>query len=739
MTMLQELKQEQQDSGLSLLERLKKEQRGETIDPVAPPPPPVVEQDPSQNLQTRAHNALAGVLGLPVDALTAGINLVSEQLSGEQLIDPARAIGGQQSILDFTAGDVAGLKNVGRGLGFVDEQTPEEIAAQRQRAEQSPSFAGGEIFGEVAPFLAPAAKAGQIGNLFARALATGSIGAVEGATISKGRGGSIEDILQASTVGGGLGAGFEILAPVASRIANKIVSRFKGTAPKGALLDANLNPTPEFQDILDQSGITFDDFQNQTLADVQKGLDPVQVERGKRFKDQDIPTTQGVITQDDVLLGREETALGRVDEIGQAISAPLRERKIQTSDAFVRNAEEIIEDLGLPDDVGNSVKDALTQRRKLLVKEKNALYKAAAEADPELTRVPIIADNIVDAIPDKKTIRRLGRIQGSQISGLQDLLVEFGLDQSDESVEKFIKSGGDIEPLSFSNFEDFRQGLNQLARADQTGATGIAISPILDVLDKELDTAFEAVSTSPNIQGNTLDLLKEARSKVRELKVEFDPKGLSDKLISFKKGGNIPNVEASQIYKSIAAPAVSIEATTRVVKSLMRGGAGGRRALANLQASTVMQALEAALSASSNRSGGKQLFSANAFIKQLKKINGADGKLDMIFINNRPMLKTLRDLEKSARETVTPATTKPKGSAPAVNALLGIFGGMRSLPVAKHIADAIEVGIEGSKARASLNPNPQRVKAIEYINRDFPALAAVAGVGVTTRNEEQEQ
>ena len=52
-----------------------------------PTPEPVVQQDPSQNFQVRAHNALAGVLGLPVDALTAAINTASELVSGEELID----------------------------------------------------------------------------------------------------------------------------------------------------------------------------------------------------------------------------------------------------------------------------------------------------------------------------------------------------------------------------------------------------------------------------------------------------------------------------------------------------------------------------------------------------------------------------------------------------------------------------------------------------------------------------
>lgn len=682
--------------------------------------------------------ALTTLAGLPVDAVTAAINLASESITGQPLLDPEQQFLGSGKVRETAEGITAGARSVGRGVGLVDPQTPEEISAQRQRADESLAFAGGELFGEVAPFVTPAGFIGRIGSLVPRAIATAFLGGGEGAIVARGRGADIEQTLQTAGIGGGLGFGLEIISPAIGRVVNSIFRRVTGKAPTGQLVDANLNPTEELTKVLDDAGLSVDDVQSQVMREIQQGAIPEQAERAARFRAQDIPTTKAVITQDDILLGREETLLGRTDPLGAALADPIRQRRIATSDAFERNAKELVEDLGVGKDVGDSIQDALTQRRKLLVKEKNALYKAAAEADPELLRVPILSDNIVGAIPDQKMIARIGRLKPTETAAVQDLLIEFGLDQSDEAVEGFLRGGGVIEPLSFSNFEDFRQGLNQIGRADQTGTVSNLINPIINVLDDELDVAFKAIQDSPNIAGNTLDIIKEARSKVRELKVEFDPKGTTQKLIGFKKGNNIPITESSEVFRAITKPSTSIEATDRIVKSLSKGGKTGRKALGDLQAAVVLEALDKSMQTISNRSGGRQLFSANAFVRALKDIDGK-GKLDTIFANNRGMLKTLRDLEKSARETTTPGTTKPKGSAPAVNAILGVFSGLRSLPVISQVSTAIEIGSSSAQARGALDVTPQQRKTIEFITREYPALATVLGVGVAARGETNDQ
>ena len=55
-----------------------------------------------------------------------------------------------------------------------------------------------------------------------------------------------------------------------------------------------------------------------------------------------------------------------------------------------------------------------------------------------------------------------------------------------------------------------------------------------------------------DISLSSLKILKTARRKVREIKMEFDPKGEVEKLISMKSNGAIPTIDQSQVYKTIS-------------------------------------------------------------------------------------------------------------------------------------------------------------------------------------------
>ncbi|PHS61791.1 MAG: hypothetical protein COB09_17135 [Thalassobium sp.] len=668
-------------------------------------------------------------LGLPVDLVTQGINFAARQITGKDLIDPSQVIGGRQSIQEFGQGTGEGVKTLGRGVGLLDPQTEEERLRVEKLAE-SPSFVGGQIFAEVAPFLAPAAQVARIPSLLGRAGATGVLGAAEAATIASGQGRSLDETLQAAGVGGGLGVSLEIFLPVLGRVASAALRRITGKAPAGQLITPQGTPTKELTDALDASDVSFDDLNNTAISQIRTGVDPIQAERAARFAAQDIPATRGIITQDDIFLGAEETLLGRADEAARAITSPLRQRKQQISAAFERNAENLVDDLGLPDDVGASIKDALTGRRKILRTEKNRLYQAASDADPELARAPIVTDDIAAAIPERKKIKRISNIPGNQVKALDDLLVEFGINKNPDAVEAFVKGGDIIEPLSFNNFEDFRQSLNAISRADNfgQGATSVAlVRPVLKALDDELNIAFSAIEKTG--QQNTLDILKQARAAVVQLKTEFDPKDLANKLVSTKKGSRVPTVEASEVFKTLTLPGTTREGLTRTLAAL-RNAPNGKVAIGNLQSSVVFHALEDAISAVSNKSGGVQQFSPAAFNRSLNKFGD---KLDIIFAGNKTALKQLRDLQRSAADVVTPASTKPKGSAPAVSAILDILGPFGRLPVVRPVIDAVGQarGVSGA-----LKVSPQNRPAIEYIQRDFPALASVLAITLVTGEQE---
>lgn len=716
------------------LERLRREQERRRLAAEAealsadPTSDGISMMDAANKIADRSRSMFAEVVGAPVDVATGVVNALTPLE-----LDPEQQFMGSASVDRFMSGTQAGGENVLRGVDVLDPQTPEERQAQREMAEQSGMYAGGELFGEVASF-APTYGVGAALSLIPRALLGAGLGAAEGGIVERGRGASTEEQLGMAQLGGAIGAGVELLPPAISRVLEPIVRRFGNPARNAPLVDRNLNATPELMKILDDAGLTIEDVQGSVMETIRKGAVPEQAERAARFRRQGIPATRGQITQDEVLLGREELLLGRADDASRKTADPLRQIRDAASAAFIRNAEEIIEDLGVPRELGKSLKDALSGRRKMLVQEKNELYRLASEADPELIGVPIIPDNIIDAIPDSATLRRLSRIEGGQMPAFNDLLVEFGLDQNPAKVKKFLK-GDDavITPLSFSNFEDFRQGLNIISRADKSGAANVAINPVLDVLDKELDTAFEALTQSPNISGNTLDIIKQARSKVNELKVEFDPKGTVDKLISKKKGSSLPTIEESEVYKNIMNS--SIEGVTRVMRSLDKAS-GGMKPIKDLQASIVLDALEKATKSVSNKGGvGEQLFSPTVFFNTLDKIG--DDKLKIIFNNDRAMLKQLLDLRKTARDVVTPRLIKPKGSAPYVDAVFGILSGVLTLPVIKQVADAVDAGATKSQVGRSMDLTPQQRKTIEYVSRDYPSLARIFGVGAIGDQDDQ--
>ena len=693
--------------------------------------PEVVRQpsrmmDAANRAADRSRSMFAEVVGAPVDVGTAVINAVTPLE-----LDPEQQFMGSASVDRFMSGTQAGGENVLRGVNLLDPQTPEERQAQREMAEQSGMYTAGELFGEVAPFT-PTFGVGSGLSLIPRALIGAGFGGTEGFVVERGRGASTEEQLGMAQLGSVIGAGVELLPPAISRVLEPIVRRFGGVPRNTPLVDRNLNATPALMKILDDAGLTIEDIQGSVMETIRKGAVPEQAERAARFRRQGIPATRGQITQDDVLLGREEMLLGRTDEAGRQIADPLRQRRDAASAAFIRNAEEIIEDLGVPQELGKSLKDALTGRRKMLVNEKNELYRFAAEADDALTDLPIFSEGMFNALPDKKKMAQIAANTGSSMNAVRNLFVQYGFDQNPKMIEKFLKADPEntIEHLNVGNFEAFRQALSAAVRSDQSGGVAAVINPFIDAFDKELDVAFEVIKDMDNINPQSLNLYKQARSKVKEFKVEFDPKGTVDKLIAKKKGSSLPTVEESEVYKNIMNS--SIEGVTRVMRSLDKAS-GGMKPIKDLQASIVLDALEKATKSVSNKGGvGEQLFSPTVFVNTLNKIG--DDKLKIIFNNDRAMLKQLLDLRKTARDVVTPALTKPKGSAPYVDAVFGMLSGAATLPVIKQVMD---IGVTGRQVGKSMNLTPEQRKTIEYISRDYPSLARIVGVGAIGDKNDQ--
>jgi len=478
------------------------------------------------------------------------------------------------------------------------------------------------------------------------------------------------------------------------------------------------------------------------LQDVADGLDPVQSERLRRMQAQGINPTRGELLQDPGVMGKEEAMRQRFDPVSEMTGSPqMRQTREAQSKAFELHGGDLAADAGVADDAGFAVKEALDTRLASMRQRKNMLYERAAAADPQLADLPIVADDIIGAIPGREQMQRLERMAGVDGAGFRDLLTEFGLIRDEEIVESFIKRGYDVKPITFRNFEDFRQGLNDILSADDTGRLAARGGrDVLRALDDELEIAFKNVSEMDGVDATALADFQAARAQVREMMLEFDPAGMSQKFLATQGGrGAIPVVDESMIHNAIIRPGTSREAIKRLFVSLEGAGEKGAQAIGNVQAATVMRMLDDALSQTANTgSAGQQLITPNAFARSFQKIDGDSGRLAVIFANNKPLLRRLRSLNKTARDLTTPSQTMPKGSGPFVAAALGVLTTIRTTPVVKTVVDA--VAIHGPDAyTAARSHNPQASKyAVEYMNREYPALAGALATAAVAKPEDEQ-
>tara|TARA_R110000796_G_scaffold163505_2_gene280430 strand:- start:154 stop:2166 length:2013 start_codon:yes stop_codon:yes gene_type:complete len=447
------------------------------------------------------------------------------------------------------------------------------------------------------------------------------------------------------------------------------------------------------------------------------------MERAARFKEQNISSTRGDITQDFAQQAEESKLLSMA---GGEKAEPLRQAKLVQSEEFKTASDDLVNSLGVPDRAGTSIKDALSGRKTLLRKEKNKLYTEVAESAPEVLNVPIFTDDIVKALPDADTLEDIA-IVGANVDGLKKAMIRFGINKNQVDVDAFIKGGGTVTPLKLGNFERFRKLLNGLERADQTGSVKVATGPIKRALDEEASFIDDAIKESGITDTGIITTLKEARSRVRTLKTEFSKESTVGKLINVKRDGVTPVVEASKVANDLLRANAPIENLQRTLASLRASGAKGKVAIQDLQASVVMDALEAALKAPSRKTSGIETIGGNQFAKALDKF-GAD-KLDALFKGNEAGLNRLLNLRQTALDITPTAGAVPKGSAPVILDLINKAATVRGLAAVVDAAKFIINAGKDEKAIAkALNTKPAIKRTMNMMRRDFPTIAERLGI-----------
>ena len=663
-----------------------------------------------------------------------------EESSSEFIQQRANPNRGRTPLEAFAIAAGRGMTNLGRGIGLVSPENPRTTSSFQQLQNAYPAATTtGEIAGEVAPFLLPGVGVSGIAPQGVRVVASGLLGALEGAMIARGKGANATDTLQTGAISGIAAGSMEALFPIASRLAGQLYRRVRGAEPRGPLFDRSGNPTPELGEILDETGVTLDALSDRAidiLEGAPAGARPDQVARQARFAEAGIEPTRGDITQnfanqaDEARL--ESMASGPTGE-------PLRQRRLQQSQAFEEGINAMVDSLGVPAETGAKVKDALKGRLADLTKQKNDLYKSIAEISPHVAEMPLFTDEILKAMPSPADLRRASRLQGNNVEALKEIMVEFGIDQTPEAAEAFVKSGGEIIPLNVGNFEEFRQALNQLRGGASPGERRTAqfVTDIINSLDGEVDLVDDALKNANITDESIVESVKQARGIVRGIKTEFSPDDLVGRLIGKKADGITPTLEASQIIPTLTAKGTPIEKVQRVVKSLTQAGDDGRKALGDIQASVILSALNDASRAPTRKTSGLQTIAYSQFFNSLNRVG--DDKLKVLFSSNPNALAQLNNFREVARDLSPNAAATPKGSAPVILDLVNRFSQLPGLAVVRDMVNlVIKAGADDRALRQAFDAQPEIAAAASELQKNFPALASSLGIAVALNLEDED-
>lgn len=685
----------------------------------------------------------------PFDDIEALLAKQSSDARAKSLQELAESQSGFDKFLIATG---KGFTDVGRGVQnmFGGNAQPSQLETESFEAlrKTAPMTVGaGEIVGQAAPFVPAALGAGALTagyGLLPTVAGQAAIGGLEGATIAKGTGG---DAAGSAGVGALIAGGIEAISPVLGRISRQVYQRVAGQAPKGVLVDPSGNPTPEMQQALQQAGMSWQELTDQArrvVTSQPQGSSPEQVARIAGFEQMNAPYSTGNITQADVDVGAEQRLLGSIVDPS---AEQYRNLIMNQSQAFEREAQAIADKFnpsGQVTEVGQAVKDALMGRKTQLKAERKQLYGQLAEAARNTEGMPIFTDDLLSRVDPDVNFGDIQALAPGAYDALNRVLVEFGVNRSNDALEAAAKSGvkpESIKPLSLSNFESFRKRLNNIVAADRTGAVANIAGPIKQALDEEIDLMARTLEMSPVEE--VARAAKEARRSHAALKTEFDDKAITAKLTDRASwGSNEPKVYASQVYQQVMAKSTPIEQTNKLIKSLNNAGSTGKIAINELRGQAVLDLADSAMKAKSNKINGQLIFNGNAFVQAFTK---NEDKIRALFAGDDAAMKRLENMVARAKDITPAARMTPKGSADvnmdifrSVARFAGLAGGDVTTIGGAILSGSMKSGAIKSQAAKAANPKAQRVQHFnELVIDNYPRLAA--GLGIAASNEGNQQ
>lgn len=510
--------------------------------------------------------------------------------------------------------------------------------------------------------------------------------------------------------------------------------------------------------------------QRQQLVDepqqpVPQGFDPNDVEQLRRqqlFEELNIPTTESRITQQPIDF-LTERRLNRDAE--SDIADKLRERLSDESAAFRDSAQKLADELGIPEESGALIKDALESRYKQTKQSVGDAYKELATLS-EGEGIPLSGRNIIETVNNDKTFANMMKqIEPAEKAKLNDLMVEYGVNQDQTARTKWLQKASatsflpvksDITPLNVLNHSDLTKDLNALLSFDSPPGIRAVVGKLKDGVKKEVSevkSSLESMSAGERgaLGNKSLDSANAALRAINEFKDfkgEFSAGDLVQKLTSKKKGTFDRDLILNEhVVKDLLATSKvgAISDVSKVVDSLMKSGDSGKKALGSLQSSVVMDLMNSALKRTSGKlEGGVRDWSGTNFINRLNQIGPE--KMQVVFKNNPKGLKTINKI-RDAGELKIPfeQIAQASGSAddllnalkgnPEMTRILTAMGGVKGWAAAQALEGAagqMKKRAQKRKLRKALKASPVLKQNFQQFKNQYPELATALGLGAIT-------
>jgi hypothetical protein len=648
-------------------------------------------------------------IGLSVD------EFFSKQAPAKQVdtipdISPAEGVGSAEALL---IGLGKGFTDIGRGVGLLDPETPLEKQAFEQLEERRPvSTFVGEIAGQALPFVpialgaelavpALAAKSalGVGATQVARIGAQGLIGGTEGAIIAEG---TDKDPLAAAGIGGTLAASIEAVSPIAGRAVAAIFRKVTGKAPTGALVTPEGQPTPELQAVLDEKQISFDDFTNEAVSELQTTA-PVSAEEATRqaFLESQGLTGAAAPTQAQITRGADEFQAQQ-----EAAKTSTRVRQVIEAQEGVLSSRfdnAIIDTLGQSTSDTAPVIDAVVTKATVLDKKIGDLYNQTREAasGAKNIRFESLASKLRAKAPSNEATQgAVKAITGDlQARGILDenMKVAGRIDvQAAEEARKFMNSLFDPQiPFRNQVIRELKESLDN----DVFRSAGDDIFNQARKAKADFETGLSRAGVSKFDKRKT--------NLVRDLlEDKVNPDRFIDEVVKSKKY-RASDLNQLKQYTQKEFPQAWQDLRAETLQTIKDGSFKGPKDAEERQALT-RAALES----------------------ELKKIGTQ--KLNVIFEPRE--IQFLKDLSK-VTELREPVRGTALGKGPSAQAIAKLEKTLKDIPILGQLVDFIDVDVAG---RAVVKAKPRQIeREVGELQRGLTtgAAALAAPVAISQQNQ----